>query len=321
MGVKKIGVLTSGGDAPGMNAAIRSVVRSAIHNNLEVVGVRRGYAGLITGDVIPLDRRSVSNIVNQGGTILKTDRSEEFKTKEGQKKAVDIIQKNKIDCLIVIGGNGSLAGANILYKDWKINCIGVSSTIDNDLNGTDLTIGADTAVNTALEAIDKIRSTATSMERIFLVEVMGRDYGYIALRVALAAGAEDVLIPERSFDCKKLCRNIVEGSKKGKVSWIIIVAEGAGSAIDISKEITASSGLETRVVVLGHIQRGGIPTANDRILAARFGAKAVDLALEGNFGKTAGIQCGQLVGIDLAESIKKKPLDIDSFYKLINILT
>jgi 6-phosphofructokinase 1 len=326
--VKRIGILTSGGDAPGMNAAIRSVVRYAIHNKLEVIGILRGFTGLINEEVVPLNHRSVSNIINRGGTILKTDRCDEFLTQKGQRKAVEIINKNKIDSLILIGGNGTYQGGIALEKEWGVSCVGIPGTIDNDINGTDATIGADTAVNTALDAIDKIRDTATSMERIFVVEVMGRDCGFIALQVALGGGAEDVLIPERKFNLNQMCRDISEGNRRGKISWIIIVSEGtrlsdkgANRAEQIAHQITEITSLETRVVVLGHIQRGGVPTAKDRILATRLGAAAVDALLQGQRGKAVGVSSDEIRLVDLEFAVSKKELSVDNFYRLIRILT
>ena len=333
--VRRIGVLTSGGDAPGMNAAIRSVVRYAIHNKLEVMGVIRGFAGLINKELRPLNHRSVSNIINHGGTILKTARCEEFLNEEGQRRAVETIKENKIDALILIGGNGTYRGGIALEQKWDIPCVGVPGTIDNDINGTDATIGADTAVNTALNAIDKIRDTATSMERIFVVEVMGRDSGFIALQVALAGGAEDVLIPERKFVFSDMCQDIIEGNKRGKISWIIIVAEGASlppssgrgrvkqldKAEEVANRITQITSLETRVVILGHIQRGGIPTAKDRILATRLGAAAVDLLLRGERAKSVGVSSDQIKVVDLELAVSKKELLVDNFYRLVRILT
>jgi len=295
--IKRIGVLTSGGDAPGMNAAIRSVVRYGVHHKLEVIGILRGYAGLINEGLNPLDHRSVSGIINRGGTILETARCDEFLTEEGQRKAVEVLKRNKIDALVVVGGDGTYRGAIRLWEQWHIPCVGVPATIDNDLNGTDIAIGADTAINTALEATDKIRDTATSMERIFVVEVMGRDSGFIAIHVALAGGAEEVLVPELKYDLEEMCQDIVEGNRKGKISWIIIVAEGAAKADKVAEKITEITGLETRVVVLGHIQRGGNPTARDRILAARLGAAAVDLILNDEFGKAVGVQDLSLIHI------------------------
>jgi 6-phosphofructokinase 1 len=319
--IKRIGVLTSGGDVPGMNACVRAVVRYAIYNKLEVMGIYRGYAGLIYDEVKPLDHHSVSNIINRGGTILKTARCPEFLTEEGQRRVVGTIKKNNIDALIIIGGNGTHRGAYELFKKWQIPLVGVASTIDNDLNGIDYSIGFDTAANTALEAIDKIRDTATSMERIFVVEVMGRDCGLIALQVGLAAGAEEILIPERKYDFNEICHDIANGNLRGKVSWIIIVAEGACSALDLGNRIKELTDLETRVVVLGHIQRGGAPTARDRILAARTATKAVDLVLKGEFGKTVGAGDDNLNIVDIEFAIKKKEIDYHGLYRLIRILT
>ena len=319
--IKRIGVLTSGGDAPGMNAAIRSVVRYGVHHKLEVIGIFRGYAGLINGDLKPLDHRSVSGIINRGGTILETARCDEFLTEEGQRKAVETLKGNEIDAIVVIGGDGTYRGAIQLGDKWHIPCVGVPATIDNDLNGTDITIGADTAINTALEAIDKIRDTATSMKRIFVVEVMGRDSGFIAVNVALAGGAEEVLIPESSYDVEEMCQDIVEGNRRGKNSWIIIVAEGAAKAEDVAEKITEITGLETRVTVLGHIQRGGAPTARDRILATRLGATAVNLILNNEFEKAVGIKDNRINAVDLHRAVEEKETVVDPFYRLIRILT
>ncbi|MFH1655407.1 MAG: 6-phosphofructokinase [Candidatus Omnitrophota bacterium] len=321
MATKRIGILTSGGDASGMNAAIRSCVRYAIYNKLEVMGIYRGYTGLINEEIELLNHRSVSNIIGRGGTILKTGRCEEFKTKEGRKKAADVLKKNNIDGLIIIGGDGTYRGVQALVSEFRIPCIGVPGTIDNDLCGTDYTIGSDTAVHTALDAIDKIRDTATSMERIFVVEVMGRSSGYIALNVAIGGGAEDALLPERKFDIEQICSDIVEGNKKGKISWIIVVAEGAGKAVDIAKAITEKTDLETREVVLGHIQRGGVPTADDRILATRLGAAAVDLLMKGESDKAVGIVADKLNVVTFKEACKKRELALEELYNLIKILT
>jgi 6-phosphofructokinase 1 len=319
--MKRIAVLTTGGDAPGMNAAIRAVVRYGISKGLEVMGVYRGYAGLINEDLKLLDHRSVSGIVGLGGTILKTERCPEFKTSEGQEKAYQTIKKYAIDGLIIIGGNGSFTGANEFYKKYKVPCIGIPASIDNDINGIDVTIGSDTAMNTALDAIDKIRDTATSMERIFVIEVMGRYSGYIALQVALAGGCEEVIIPERKFDLPSICHEIVNGNIRGKVSWIIIVAEGAGSAEKIAKEITGITSLETRPVVLGHIQRGGRPTAFSRNLALNLGQAAVDSILKGEADKAVGLKCGKIITVDLEYAITKKDIEVDKLYNLIKILT
>jgi 6-phosphofructokinase 1 len=320
--IKRIGVLTSGGDAPGMNAAIRSVVRYGVHHNVEVIGIFRGYAGLIDGEVQALDHRSVSGIINRGGTILETARCDEFLTDEGQRKAVEVVKRNNIDALVLIGGDGTYRGGIQLWEKWHIPCVGVPATIDNDVSGTDITIGADTAINTALEATDKIRDTGTSMERIFVVEVMGRESGYIAIQVALASGAEEVLVPELSYDLDDMSQDITKGSLKGKKSWIIIVAEGEAKADDIAKMVTDMTGLETRVAVLGHIQRGGNPTAQDRILATRLGAAAVDLLVKGEFCKAVGVQDGRVIAMDLQLAVEaKKTNSVDSFYQLLRNLT
>lgn len=317
--MKKIGVLTR--DCAGVNAAIRAIVRTACFYNIEIAGIFRGYEGLITGDLKIFNRRSVSGIITLGGTILKTSRCQKFKTEEGQKLAVKTIRDNKIDGLIVIGGNGSLTAANILSAKYSIPVVGVPATIDNDINGVDLAIGADTAVNVALDALDKIRDTSTSLERIFVVEVMGRDCGYIALRAALAGGCEEVLLPEKDFDIEKMCQEINAGNKEGKISWIIVVAEGKAKAADIAEKITQITKLETREVVLGHIQRGGIPTALDRILAARYGSFAVELMIKGDYGKCVCLKNDKLTALPLAEAIKLKDIDVDTYYRLIKILT
>lgn len=321
MAIKRIGVLTTGGDAPGMNAAIRSVVRCALSHKLEVVGIARGWWGLIHDETQPLTHRSVSGIINLGGTILKTARCPEFKTKEGQKRAFDNIKRNAIDALIVIGGDGSFRAAHEFYKNYRLPCIGIPASIDNDINGIDTTIGSDTAINTALSAIDNIRDTATSMERIFVVEVMGRESGFIALEVALAGGCEQALIPEKKFDLEEVCQDIVEGNLRGKVSWIIVVAEGAGSATDIAKKITKMTTLEARAVVLGHIQRGGRPTAASRILGVTLGQAAVDALLSGKKDKAVGVCDGKIINVEFKRAIEKKELSLDRLSGLIKILT
>lgn len=319
--IKRIGVLTSGGDAPGMNAAIRSVVRNAVYHKIEVMGIFRGYEGLINEEMKRLDHRSVSNIINRGGTLLKTDRSDKFKTVAGRKRAYEVIKKNNIDGLVLIGGDGTYRGGQIFNKEWGVPCIGVPGSIDNDIEGTDFTIGSDTAVNTALEAIDKIRDTATSMERIFIVEVMGRSSGYIAINAALSGGAEDVLVPERKYNMQQLCQDIVEGNLRGKMSWIVVVAEGVAKAVDIAKTITETTSLETRVVTLGHIQRGGSPTAKDRVLATKLGAEAVDCLRKGMRAKAVGVVGSKINIVGLAFAVTKKSADVDSLYRLIKILT
>jgi 6-phosphofructokinase 1 len=304
----RIGVLTSGGDAPGMNAAIRAVVRTAIYYGASVVGIRKGYQGLIEGLVIPMDASSVGGIINRGGTILETARAEDFKRKEMQKKAVENIKKHDIDALIVIGGNGTLKGAISLYKEWGIPLNQVASTIDNDLPGTDVTIGFDTAVNTALEIIDRIRDTAVSFERIFVVEVMGRDRGFIALEVGIAGGAEFIIIPEVPFEFGKLIKKIEDGKRRGKRSCVIVLAEGAGRAEELARRIKEETGLETRGSVVGYAQRGGSPTAKDRILATMLGARAVQLCMEEKFGYLVGIKGGEISATHFneLEGVEKK---------------
>lgn len=319
--IKKIGLLTSGGDGPGMNAAIRAVVRCAVSKGMAVDGIIRGYQGLIDDEVIALNHRSVSNIINRGGTILKTARSEKFKTDKGERIAVATLKRHQIDALVVIGGDGSYRGAHELFKKYGIPTIGLPGTIDNDIHGTDQTIGCHTAVHTALESIDKIRDTANSMERIFVVEVMGNNSGYLAMEVALAAGAEEVIIPERPFDYNVLYNDVREGNKKGKISYIVIVAEGAAKAQEVSRKITEITGLETRYVILGHVQRGGTPLGADRILATRLGAKAVELLSQGVAGKAVGVIEDNIHVIDLKDAIKRPFTKIDEYYQLLKILT
>ncbi len=319
--MQKIAILTSGGDGPGMNAAIRSVVRYAIHYSIEVCGVMRGYQGLIEDEIIEMNHRSVSNIINRGGTILKTARSKEFATDEGKQRAVEVLRKHSIDGLIVIGGDGSYQGASRLYHKFGFPTVGLPGTIDNDLNGTDQTIGCSTAIDTALESIDKIRDTAQSMERIFVIEVMGNKSGYIAMEVALAAGAEEVIIPEHKFDYDAMHQEILEGNRKGKVTWMVIVAEGAGKAQTVADTITKTTGLETRCVVLGHVQRGGTPSGQDRILATRLGAAAVDLLLNGIYGKAVGVLQDEINVVDLADATKRQFTHLEDYYQLLKILT
>ena len=319
--MQKIGLITSGGDGPGMNAAIRSVVRCALNYGYEVAGIMRGYEGLLKEEIKSLNHRSVSNIINRGGTILKTARSKEFADLEGKKEAVDVLKKHGIDVLIVIGGDGSYNGAACLYEKFGFPTIGLPGTIDNDLNGTDQTIGCHTAVNTALDAIDKIRDTAHSMERIFIIEVMGNKSGYIAVEVALGAGAEEVIVPERPFDFERMCKDIKAGNQRGKVSWMIVVAEGAGKGHEIANTITTMTGLESRFVVLGHVQRGGVPTGQDRILATRLGAAAVDCVRKKQYGKAVGVLQDEINIIDLKDATHKEFKHLDEFCNLVKILT
>jgi 6-phosphofructokinase 1 len=317
--MKKIAIITR--DCAGVNAALRAVVRTACSYHIEVVGVLKGYDGLIDGKFIPLNRSSVSAIINLGGTILKTSRSKRFLIEAGQKQAVNNIHKQKIEGIVVIGGNGSLTGAHLLTMRYKIPVVGIPATIDNDVNGVDLTIGADTAVNVALDAVDKIRDTATSLERIFIVEVMGRESGYIAMQVALAGGCEEVLLPEKEFTIEAMCTEILQGNIKGKSSWIIIVAEGRAKAHDVARIITKKTGLETRVAVLGHIQRGGHPTAVDRILGSQLGNYAVDTLREGKTDVCVCLKNNSLITIPLLKAIRPKKINVTENYRLLKLLT
>jgi 6-phosphofructokinase 1 len=317
--LNRIGVLTR--DCAGVNAAIRSIVRTAHIYNIEVIGFLKGFDGLIDNNYIKLDRKQVSGIIDKGGTILKTSRSKRFYKTQWISKAIKNIRDNHIDCLIVVGGNGSLKGAHLLASEYNIPTIGIPATIDNDINGVDFSIGTDTAVNIALDALDKIRDTATSLERIFVIEVMGRKCGYIALQVALAGGCEDVIIPEREFDYDIICKRISEGILRGKNSWIIVVSEGKANAKDVADIITRKTGLETRVTVLGHIQRGGSPTATDRILASKLGNHAIDILKSGEKDKCICLKNGNPASFDLSKAIKKKMIDSKKIYNLIKMLT
>ena len=301
--VQTIGVLTSGGDAPGMNAAIRAVVRQAIARGKKVKGIKRGYAGLLQEEIIDMDAHSVSEIIQRGGTILQTARCLEFIEPEVQKKAADICKKHGIDGLVVIGGDGSLKGAQKLAA-LGINTIGLPGTIDLDIACTEYTIGFDTAVNTAMEAIDKVRDTSTSHERCSIIEVMGRGAGYIALWCGIANGAEDVLLPERyDYDEQALVNHIIEGKKKGKQHHIIINAEGIGHSASMAKRIEAATGIETRATILGHMQRGGSPTCKDRVYASTVGALAVDLLCKGASNRVVGYRHGEFVDFDIDEAL------------------
>lgn len=316
---KRIAILTR--DCAGINATIRAVVRSCSKLGFETLGIVRGYRGLVDNCTVELTHRSVSGIINRGGTILKTARSMRFRSLKGQKQALRTLEKNKIDALVVIGGNGSLSGAYTLSAKYAVPVVGIPATIDNDINGVPMSIGADTSVNVALDALDKIRDTATSLERIFVVEVMGRDCGYIGLRVALAGGCEDVILPEKKFDIKKIAAEITEGSARGKITWIIIVSEGKAKALDVASEINKLTSLETREVVLGHIQRGGVPTAYDRMLAARYGFHAVELLQKRRTGRCVTLRNNRLSDIPLSKAIQKKDMEVREYYRLIKLLT
>lgn len=300
---KTIGVLTSGGDAPGMNAAIRAVVRQAISKGKKVKGIKRGYAGLITEDIVDMEAKDVSDIIQKGGTILQTARCPEFRTEEGQKRGAEVCRKYGIDGIVVIGGDGSFRGAQKLAAQ-GINTIGLPGTIDLDISCTDYTIGFDTAVNTAMQAIDKIRDTASSHERCSIIEVMGRDAGYIALWCGLANGAEQVLIPEKyDYDEQKIVDNIIANRKRGKKHYIIINAEGIGHSTSMARRIEAATGMETRATILGHMQRGGSPTCKDRVYASTMGAIAVDLLCEGKSNRLVAYKGGKFVDFDIDEAL------------------
>ncbi|MBI3810887.1 MAG: 6-phosphofructokinase [Nitrospirae bacterium] len=311
--MKTIAVLTSGGDAPGMNACIRAVVRAGATGGLRVVGFRHGFNGLMAGEHLPLDPRSVANIIQRGGTFLGTARSPEFKKLKGRRKAIEALKSAGADGLVVIGGEGSFRGAQDLIRESGIRAVGIPGTIDNDLYGTDFSIGFDTAVNTALEAIDRIRDTAASHERLFFIEVMGHRTGFLALEVAVAGGAEAVLVPEAPTDLDQLCRTLSESHRRGKSSSIVIVAEGdePGVAFTIANRVKSSVGMESRVVILGHVQRGGPPTAKDRVLASRLGAAAVEALMDGQTGIMVGEIHNAVVRTAFPETWeKRKGLDL-----------
>lgn len=302
--IQTIGVLTSGGDAPGMNAAIRAVVRTALAKGLNVRGIRRGYHGLLREEIIDMTRRDVSDIIQRGGTILQTARSKQMRTEEGQQKAAAILKKYGIQGLVVIGGDGSFAGAQKL-SNYGINVIGVPGTIDLDIACTEYTIGFDTAANTAMEAIDKIRDTSTSHERCSIVEVMGRDAGYLALWCGIANGAEYILLPEQhEYDERKIIDDIIAKRKMGKKHYIIINAEGVGDSINMAKRIEEATDVETRATILGHLQRGGSPTVKDRVYASIMGAKAVELLAEGKTNRVVGYREGEYIDFDINDALK-----------------
>lgn len=323
--IKKIALLTSGGDAPGMNAAIRAVVRGAIYNKLEVMGILRGYQGLIENDLIPMDSTSVSNIIQQGGTMLKSARSKQFMTKEGRQLAYENIQKQGIDALVVIGGDGTFTGARVFSQEFNIPIVGIPGTIDNDLFGTDYTIGYDTALNTVIEAVDKIRDTASAHSRLFFIEVMGRDAGFLALRSAIASGAEAVLVPEINTDYKKLDAFLKNSYKKEKSSSIVLVAEGdkiSGGAIKVAERVTKEHpDYDVRVTILGHIQRGGSPSAFDRVSASRMGVSAIEALLDDQKSVMIGMVNNEIVYVPFNQALKnKKPLN-PRLLELIDILS
>ena len=322
MDIKSIGVLTSGGDAPGMNAAIRAVTRAAIYEGWKVYGIYRGWEGLISGDIKEFTSSSVSNTIQRGGTILKTARSEEFRTKEGRAKAAANIKKFGIDALVVIGGNGSLAGAQALASEYDVPVIGLPGTIDNDLYGTDSTIGYDTALNTIMECVDKIRDTANSHDRIFFVEVMGRDAGFLTQNSAIAAGAEAAIIPEDQTDIDQLASFIERGIRKSKNSSIVLVSEKDGGAMHYAERVRQEyPEYQVKVSILGHLQRGGAPTAQDRILASRLGVASIEALKEGQRNIMVGIKNDQIVYVPISRAVRyTKPIDKE-LIKVLSILS
>ncbi|MGV6845042.1 MAG: 6-phosphofructokinase [Lutibacter sp.] len=308
--IKKIAVMTSGGDAPGMNAAIRAVVRACAYYRVDCIGIYRGYQGLIEGDFITLTARNVNNTINRGGTILKTARSKEFRTAEGRKKAFDQLQKANVDALVLIGGDGTFTGGMVFNEEYHFPCIGIPGTIDNDIFGTNFTIGYDTALNTVVEAIDKIRDTASSHNRLFFVEVMGRDAGFIALNSGVGAGAEEILIPEEDLGLDRLLESLKRSKRSGKSSSIVVVAEGdkiGKNVFELANYVeTNLTQYEVRVSVLGHMQRGGSPTCFDRVLASRLGVKAVELLLDGNTNLMVGLINNKIETTELSKAVKGK---------------
>ncbi len=321
--VTKVGVLTSGGDAPGMNAAIRAVVRTGIYNGLEVYGIMRGYQGLIEDDIARMESRSVANIIQRGGTILKTARCKEFFDYPGRKKGYENLKKRGIDALVIIGGDGSFRGAVKFNQEFNIPCIGIAGTIDKDIHGTDFTIGFDTAVNTAVEAIDKIRDTMDAHDRIFVIEVMGRDAGYIALHSGIATGAENILIPERKTDIDALVSGLQETERRKKLVNLIVVAEGEnfGGAAEVQKRILANlPNAEIRVCILGHIQRGGSPSCLDRLIASRMGYHAIECLIESRYNVFVGIMNNKMHYIPLENAVKTKGKIGDEWLKIVKIL-
>ncbi|MDX5422940.1 MAG: 6-phosphofructokinase [Hymenobacteraceae bacterium] len=322
--MKRIGVFTSGGDSPGMNACIRAVVRTAIYNGMEVYGIKRGYNGMIKGEIVRLESHSVSNIIQKGGTILRSARSAEFMTREGRQKAYDQLQKYGIEGLVAIGGDGTFTGANIFNEEFGIPTMGAPGTIDNDLYGTDYTIGYDTAVNTALDAVDKIRDTADSHDRVFFIEVMGRDSGYIAIPCAIGGGAELVMIPETETNIDTVVQTLRTGWSRSKTSFIVIVAEGnvEGSVTEIAAKVQdALPHMDARVTILGHVQRGGSPTAADRMLASRLGIACVEGLLTGHKNEMAGIVDKELVFTPFIDTITKTKLINPQYLSMVNILS
>lgn len=318
--MKTIGLLTSGGDAPGMNAAIRAVVRTGIYNNIRMLGIREGYQGLLEGDLDDMDTASVGDIIQRGGTILRSARSEEFMTPAGFKKALNVIDVYNMDGLIVLGGDGTFRGAQELSQA-GVPTMGIPCTIDNDLAYTDYTIGFISAVDTAVDAIGHIRDTSTSHGRSVVVEVMGRNCGDLALYSGLAGGAESILIPEKEFDIELICQKLIDGKNRGKQHYLVILAEGAGSGIEIANMIEEKTGIETKASVLGYIQRGGSAASFDRIMASRMGKKAVDLLIEGKKNRVLGFKCNEIIDMDIDEALKVKKVFNEELYELASVLS
>jgi 6-phosphofructokinase 1 len=318
--IKTVAVLTSGGDAPGMNAAVRAVVRTGIYNGLKMLGINKGYEGLLNGDIEEMNLRSVGDIIQRGGTILQTARSKEFNTQAGLEKAVSMAKVFGIDALVVIGGDGSFRGAKDL-SELGMNVIGIPGTIDNDISCTDYTLGYDTAMNTVLDAIDKIRDTSYSHERCSVLEVMGRKAGWIAINCGIAGGAEAIILPEKEFDIDKdIIVPLIEGRNRGKKHYLIIVAEGVGGAVEIAKYIEEKTDITTRATILGHIQRGGTPTVTDRVMGSRMGAYAIKILLEGYKNRIIAVKNGNLVDIDIEKALSMKKTIDESLIELSRIL-
>ncbi len=318
--MKTIGVLTSGGDAPGMNAAIRAVVRTGIANNIRMLGIRQGFHGLINGDLDDMEIPSVADILHRGGTVLRTARSEEFMSEDGLKKALNVIDVYNMDGIVVLGGDGSFRGALELSKA-GVKTIGVPCTIDNDLAYTDYTVGFMTAVETAVDAIGKIRDTSSSHGRANVVEVMGRHCGDLALYSGVAGGAESIIVPEMDFDVEEICQKLLRGRNRGKLHHIIVFAEGVGNAYELTKEIEEKTGIETRLTVLGYIQRGGSASSFDRILASRMGVRAVELLLEGKSGRAVGFKCNEVIDVTLDDCLLQEKAFEHNLYEMARVLS
>ena len=317
--MKTIGVLTSGGDAPGMNAAIRAVVRSGIYNNFKVMGIKQGYKGLMNGDIVEMNLSSVADIIHRGGTMLRSARSDEFKTKEGFQRALNVLKVFNIDGLVILGGDGTLQGAKEL-SNAGIPVIGIPCTIDNDCGYSDFTIGFFTAVETVVDAISKIRDTSTSHGRANVIEVMGRDCGDIALYAGLAGGAESIIVPEVEFNIDEVAKKALQGKNRGKLHHIIILAEGIGNAYDLSEAIMEKTGIDTRVTILGYIQRGGTPTSFDRIMGSEMGSRAVELLKDGEFGKVLGMKCNEIINLDIDYALTiEKEFDLKMYNRAITL--